>query len=269
MTIVELFQFCQNIVNKDVHGMPFGIDQFNNILSFVNLSLYQDSYATSKTVAEQGGEKLSQVLFKNNDLRNFVKNGLITISTTTIGGLTIGRSPYPADMEYPMMLWASGKDVEIVSAYQLGRIRSSVINRDFSEHPVAIETDGYFEIYPNDLTGLLLTYLKRPTTPYLDYCLDTNDVPVYMGVGSYIVYNLSLGYYNLYNADSTLAKANVTHDYFTGSAPSPLVTYTSLTSELEWADTKHTHLANMILERMGVNLRAPEVAQWAAGRGDK
>ena len=269
MTIVELFQFCQNIVNKDVHGMPFGIDQFNNVLSFVNMSLYQDSYATSKTVAEQGGDKLANVLFQNNDLRNFIKNSLITNTTTAIGGLTIGRSPYPSDMEYPMMMWASGRDVEIVSAYLLRRIRAGVINRDFAEHPVAVETDGYFELYPNDLTNLLLTYLKRPTKPYLDYCLDTGDVPVYMEVGSYVVYNLSLGYYNLYNQDGTLAKANVTHDYFTGSAPSPTVIYTSLTTELEWADTKHTHIANMILERMGVNLRSPEVAQWAAGRGDK
>lgn len=269
MTIIELFKFCQNIVNKDVHGMPFGIDQFNNVLSFVNLSLYQDAYATSKMVAEQNGEKLSHVLFQNNDLRNFIKNAIITNTTTTIGGLTIGRSPYPTDMEYAMMLWAAGKDVEIVSSYLLRRIRSSVINRDLSEHPYAVETDGYFELYPNDLTNLLLTYLKRPTTPYLDYCLDTNDVPVYMEVGSYIVYNLSLGYYNLYNSDGTLAKSNVTHDYFTGSAPSPTVTYTSLTVELEWADTKHTHLANMVLERMGINLRSADVTNWAAGRGDK
>ena len=249
--------------------MPFGISQFNNVLSFVNMSLYQDLYSTSRTVAGQGGEKLSHILFQNNDLRNFVKNSLITNTTTTIGGLTIGRSPYPTDMEYPMMLWSAGRDVEIVSAYLLGRIRAGVVNRDFSEHPVAVETDGYFELYPNDLTNLLLTYLKRPTTPYLDYCLDENDVPVYMETGSYIVYNLSLGYYNLYNSDGTLAKANVTHDYFAGSSPSPTVIYTSKTVELEWAATKHTHIANMILERMGVNLRSQEVTTWAAGRGDK
>lgn len=266
MTISEIFLYCQDVANKDVHGMPFGPDQFNNLIKFVNIELFQDSFAQSKVISEQGGSKLSAVIFDTNDLKNFIKTATLTAGTNTVGSLTVGRTAYPADMEYPMMIWSNGRDVEIVSVYKLGRIRSSVINRDFSERPVAVQTDGYFEYYPNNITGLLLTYLKKPDVPYYDYCYDENDIPVFMPVGSIIKYSLITGNYNLYSSalmSAVLLQANVTHPYFFNLAPSPLVTYTSLTTELEWDQTKHLYIAHKILERMGINLRSPEVAQYA------
>jgi hypothetical protein len=268
MTISEVFQYCQDVANKDVHGMPFGPDQFNNFIKFVNLELFQDAFAQSKVVSEQGGAKLSAVIFDTNDLKNFIKTAVLTASTNTVGNLTVGRSAYPTDMEYPMMIWSNGKDVEIVSVYKLGRIRSSVINRDFSERPVAVQTDGYFEYYPNDATDLLLTYLKQPSVPYYDYCYDENDIPVFMPVGSQIRYSLVTGYYSLYQYQDaephlTLIQHNVTHPYFYNLAPTPSVIYYSLTIELEWDQTKHLYIAHKVLERMGINLRSPEVAQYA------
>lgn len=276
MTIQELFTYCNDVVNKDVHGLPFGPDQFNNTLKFVNVELFQSAYSSARAVAEKAGEKLSSVVFDINDLRNFITMVALNTSTTAVGDLTVCRAPYPTDMEYPLSLWTTGKDVEIVSAYRLARLRASVVNRNFDEHPVAVQTDGYFEVYPNDLLAaasepeLVLTYLKRPSVPYYDYCYDEDDVPVFMPDDSFVVYSLVMGQYNLYqgtHASPTLLKLNVTHPYFDSSlSPNPTLYYDSVTVELEWDQSKHMDLANKIIERMGVNLRSPDITQYAVAK---
>jgi len=265
MTLDAIYQYVRDVSNKDVAGNAFSPDQFNNLLEFENLELFQTHFQKAKALAAKNEIPLADVLFDSSDLRNFIAESTIdTGAINTAGGLSRMRRTYPTDFEYPISLIADNKPVDIKSAMELTRIRSGVLNQNFNEHPVAVQIDGAFELYPNNLTTLLLIYLKTPTTPYYDYCLGvTSDTEIFMPVGSRVVYTLPHAQYNLYNSLGVLLEWNVTHSYFNNSFPTGGDTYTSLTVELEWDDLQHMIIANRILEKLGVNLRAPEVTQYA------
>ena len=265
MTIDSIYQYVQAISNKDVAGNAFSPGQFNNLLEFENIELFQTHFQKAKALAAKEEVPLSDVLFNTSDLRNFIAEDVpAALSQVAAGGLTRVRMSYPTNFEYPISLIADNKPVDIKSTTALTRIRSGVLNQNFNEHPVAVQLDGVFELYPNDLTTLLLTYLKTPTTPYYDYCLSVDsDAEVFMPVGSYVVYVPAQGQYNLYASDDSIIQEDVTHTYFDNSVPNSGVTYTSVTAELEWNETQHITIANRILEKLGVNLRSPEVTQYA------
>lgn len=264
MTINELYRYVLDVSNKDTQGLTFSPAQFNNILSFVNTELFQKVFEQVEASARQGGYKLSDMIFQTADLKNFIDTQeLITGTIRTYGSWTINELDYPVGYKYPLAAMNGTQNVSIWSASKLAKARTSVLNQNFNEHPVAIEKDGCFEIIPGTISSIVLTFLRAPAAPYYDWCLSEYDEEIFMPVGSYIQYSAILDYYSLYEANSTLIERNVTHDSIGTLTPNPAAIYTSLTTELEWDELKHTVLANRVLEKLGVNLRAPEVTQYA------
>lgn len=266
MTINEIYQYCQDVANKDMKGLAFTFGQFNNLIAFENIDLFQKAFTQAQALAKEKRVDLAEAIWSVSDLRNFIKTESLSPRTGLVGSLSVGRANYPSDFQYPIALMGDYRNVEILSISQLGRVRSGVLGRDLSTSPVAFCIDGAFEYYPNDLAVLALTYLKTPNEPYCDFCVSADDLPVFMPEDSYIVYIAPKGQYCLYESDGTLIEAGVTHTYFEGTAPSPSVSYTSLTTELEWDATRHIEIANRILEKVGVNMRSPEVTQYAVSQ---
>lgn len=280
MLIKELYLYVLNTSNKDNRGNACTPVMFNNWISFVVIDKFQNYFKQAQAISQQGNAELSDVIMALTDLHRFISTRSInaaksyiyeeaisvgdTAAPAPVLVLTVGIANYPSDFHYALSLNSNGRPVEIKSPLLLKKYRGGMVVESPDDSPVAFIEDGKIEYLPNDLTRLVLTYLRTPVKPFYDFCMSSADIEIYMEIGTYVKYDSTNTRYNLYSSNGGVLYNDVIHDFFEGLTPNPVVKYSSKTTELDWDETKHKEIANAILEKMGVNLRSPEVAQWAA-----
>jgi hypothetical protein len=251
MNILELYKSCQNLSNKDSKGNGFTIEMLNNELPIVSLEKFQSYWKLAQNIAASEKKDLAEVIFDLQNLSSFVAIENANDSKPEF-------IDYPADFRYSLSMVADNKPVDIRPYTEIGRFRRGFCSGNPDEKPLAFEGDGKFEMIPNDLKNIRLTYLRAPATPYYDFCLSADDLEIFMPEGSYVKYSLNmLEIFILYDSDGVLIESNVFREDF-----DILVRYNSKTIELDWPDVVHPQIANSVLERLGVNLRSPEIVQW-------
>lgn len=266
MNIYQTYQYLLDVINKDQRGRAFSIGQLNNMLPFESIALFQYYVAKAEQMAAQGQKELSQAIYEMADLSNFIETKLLEgYSQAPYGSIIIGRVNSPDDFQYSIALTTGNQPVEVVSIQTLQKYRRGVVHEDLAENPIAFIGNHNLEFLPNNLDDMVLTYLRTPAEPYLDYCVDDDDMEVFMPVGYYILYVYATLSLNLYDGTGKLVRLGVSHPFFDGYVP-PVnpVAYTSKTVEIEWDEVKWTVLADRILFKMGINQRDPLVIQSAA-----
>jgi hypothetical protein len=266
MNIYQTYKHLLDVINKDQRGRAFSIDQYNNMLPFENIALFQYYVTKAEQIAAQGQKELSQVIYEMANLSNFIETEeLVGYSQAPYGSILIGRVNTPDNFQYSIALTSGNQPVEVVSIQTLQKYRRGVVHEDLAENPVAFIGNHVLEFLPNDLDSMVLTYLRTPVEPYLDYCVDADDMEVFMPAGYYIIYVYGTLSLNLYDDKGKLVRLGVTHPFFEGYVPPVNPTaYTSKTVEIEWDEVKWTVLADRILFKMGLNQRDPLVIQTAA-----
>ena len=260
MTIQEIRQYCQDLSNKDSKGDGFTLLQFNNGLKFAVISRFENTWKLAQEISASEKRPLAEVIFEMGDLRHFVKREELTMgSMGSIGGIVYNYLNYPEGFRYTIGMSANNIPVAVMRYALANNKRSGVLIGNLDENPVAFEGDGHFEIIPNDVEPIVLTYLRKPATPYYDYCLSSDDLETFMPVGSRVQWSKALAQWILYDENGKLMLQEVTRDDFTDHNK----VYTSQTIELDYEDTKHKEIADEVLAQLGVNLRAPEIVQYA------
>jgi hypothetical protein len=258
MTIREFVQYCRDVSNKDENGNGFDIDQFNVQIKVVNVEKFQSYWKLAEDMAAAQKEALSAIIFRLQELSDFIEPIYDLTLVSEVGPVYSFRfAAFPSDYRYFMGMIIDDKPADLRPYTEINKFRRGLLNGDPDGRPLVFEGPGMFEFIPNDVKGATLTYLRIPKTPYYDWCLDSNDNEVFMPVGSYVQWNPSLKVFCLFDENGSLMVTSVSRDDF-----SKLSTYTSKTQELEWEDTMHVHMANAVLEKLGVNLRSPEIVQW-------
>ena len=252
MTIDEGYRYCQDLSNKDSKGNGFSLQQFNNELKFVTTEKFQSYWKLAQNIAASQKKELAAVIFEMQDLSAFVKDAGVSFPAGTV------FYTYPSDFRYTLGLILDDKPAEIRPYTQIGRFRRGVLNGNPLETPLAFEGSGRFEFIPNNIVDITLTYLRIPATPYYDYCLSSDDLEIFMPVGSYIDYVAVLGQYVLYTSSGSALEFNVTRDDLHTA-----LRYTSKTVELDWPDTVHAQIFNSIFEKLSVTMRNEHGMQFA------
>ena len=258
MTVNQIYQFVLDQWRKDHKGVVLPPDVFNNWIQFVSLDMFNGIVTQAESMAAQGNVDIADVIFQTVIFGNFIKDAAIATAQDTIGGLTIGYIPTPADCKLPlglMMMKPINLGVSNIitkkSPLLKTKYRASVLNGDVGNNPVYFVEDGRLEFIPNDLTDLILTYMRTPAAPYFDFCMSSSDQVIFMPVGSHIdiVVNGSVTTNVLYDVNGVVLASDVSSDKMTAS------TYLSQTIELDWDETQHEKIANLVAEKLGINLR--------------
>src|ERR1035437_9733128 len=169
MNIYETYKYLLNVINKDQRGRGFSLEQYNNLLPFESIALFQFYIKKAEEVAAAGQKEMSAVIFEMADLSNFIETKeLVGYSQSNYGSIIVGKVTSPDDFQYPVALTSGNLPVEMVSIQTLQKYRRGVVHEDLAENPVAFIGNHVLEFLPNDLEDMVLTYLRNPTEPCLD-----------------------------------------------------------------------------------------------------
>lgn len=279
MTIDKIYSYVLDLWRKDHKGVVLPPAVFNNWIQFVSLGMYDEIFTQAESLAAQGNVDMSEVIFKMTVLGNFISDVALVPTSGSVGGLNIAYVITPTNCKYPLGLQSVlplnngvSRVVELRSPVLKTKYRGSALNGDIANVPVGFVENGRIEFIPNDLTDFILTYLRTPAVPYFDFCVSSSDQLVFMPVGSYInnepfptvtpgpgedpppspdfPVGTTLNLYQRVGAfGSTLIASDVIKEGITTAI------YWSITSELDWDETQHMKIANLVAEKLGINLR--------------
>ena len=234
MDLNEIYETANYISNKEKSGNAFTPNQFNSIINILTPDFF-------KKKAEESGyfnkSKLSveiKELYSSKFLREFIINE--TVSTS--GAFT-----------YAYAFWVGAHDsdnnvlVELVTEDEFHDRISDSVMAPAADAICAVERATQVEVYPATINNINISYLRYPTTPFLDYYIDTNNRIQFLAAGATHTW-----------ATGEIDSAGTTHTL--GDAD-----WTALTVELEFIQDMHLDFLNEVLSRVGVRLTKPLLVQ--------
>lgn len=258
MTLANVIGLVNFIIDKDIDGNTITPNQANILLDAINLELFESEYKKLLQLSAVEGKYISRFLDRS-PIKTFVKHDEKDI--------TDGKMEFPENFAYPVLLeWyaitklptkdGQIRQIEVVDETEFGRRRSTLSRRPPGENPFAVVRDDGIHIIPNNLAKVQLTYLCKPATPILDYCIDniTNNV-VFLTTTMRLVPAGAL--LTVHDQTLGLLYSNVTYRYVVTS------TQNSLTVELAWDALYHEAIVNRILQKVGVSLDSRSIEQYS------
>ena len=178
MTIDQAYRFVQFVYNK-AQNSYIKPDDFNVLAPIMQLSLINDRIGNVKKY--KTGFPVSAVGFGlNQKTREELRPLLVKPTATTV---TAGLAAFPTDYLYYDTVTAGGYNVQEVQDDELAELNNSAIKPPSTRFPkMVIHSDG-IHVYPNTITSINLSYLRRPVPPKWNYTI-VNTEPVYSSSGS-------------------------------------------------------------------------------------
>lgn len=237
MYLNEIYKNLDVYMNQDGTDDYFGVDDFNRIIEEEQINFIIDVMKE-----EENKPNISRPM-----------TDFLLAATTQAASTTQYFWALPSDYLRMMSMTyipTSGikQPVEFISAREFVRRTNDILSPPLAENPVAyIEDYGgsrYFQTLPRKSTGTFgLFYIKKPSTPFLDYYINTSYELVF-----------------LYSYDSLTSITTGT--YRDGTAMS-LKTGASSTVELEIPIEFHNRFLERLMERMGVKDRDVSVINYS------
>jgi hypothetical protein len=145
--------------------------------------------------------------------------------------------------------------IDIVGEETFFALQNSVTARAKIK-PFARVSGTTMTVVPYDTFDFTLTYLKKQTAPYMDYCVDATNPTriIFMPVGSKVQLD-DAQVPCLYSSANVLLASNVIK---TGAYP-----VVSQTVELEWSAQYHHKLTWILLSKLGITIDEQKVVELA------
>ena len=236
MNLSDIYETCNYISNKHKSGNAFTPNQFNTLIELMNRPFFKKKVEESGYFENRQSMSYNDALRGSKNLHKFIVNETIAAS---------GSATYT----YAYPLGASDSDtdqlIEFISeAEYQDRISDSVLVPSASA-PVALERGDDIDFKPSSVVNVNLSYYRFPSTPFLDYYIDSSSVKQWLSAGA-------------------------THTWVTSEIDSSGTTHTagdadwsSLTVELEYGKGMQEDFFNEILSRVGIRLKEPVITQYA------
>jgi hypothetical protein len=252
MTLQEIFDLVNYVVNKEQSGDTMTPAQYNVLLKQVNSEYFNEEL--NRLVLAKTSPIGSDVI-SHSPLHDFIKSASCVVDST-------GAAPLPDD--YVHWMGCTCKDssnrlrpFEVVTPEIADGRRSNILG--LISKPFGYISDEAIQGYPYNIQSISLTYLRMPSPGYYDWGQDADTYQVYyLPLGSYLTNEITTNVFELYTSDGTYVKNIYKEGIRSGQLP-----YNSLTQELEWREHLHTKFVNLILSKAGINLSEPQVTQYA------
>jgi len=189
----DIYLWVNFLANKYQSG-AISDAEFNYALDAVNLDLFKlkvglpEEYQVNAPFARQAWQVSNKI---SDDMRYFV-------TQVDINKNVAGIFPYPADygafssMRYQRILNqlcdtpdVKTRTIELITDAELSeRLDNTIIPPDY-DYPVGAWYAAGWQVFPDIITTVSLTYLRIPVTPYRNYTLDpTTLLTTYEPIGS-------------------------------------------------------------------------------------
>jgi hypothetical protein len=172
MLIDKVYSAVSQLVNKDQVSGYLPPDEFNKYAEFGQREYIEENY---NPPTGRGYEST----FENTDDLSDIKSATSII-------VTAGRATIPTDYLHWSSCWANGTfdgegwttPVEMVRDNEWPERMASRVNKPSRKFPILKQMSTYFEVFPQDINNINLTYLKLPLEPWWNYTL-SGSTPVF------------------------------------------------------------------------------------------
>lgn len=235
MTLYEFWENVNYVSGRFPNGGAITPERLNTIFSLVSGEYFADCLKRSDMDALM-------------PFRKTRGEGTAPL-TTTDGTATLPDDYYVGAAGY---YGADNRMIEFVGDGEWVRRVGHAIEYPTEKYPLAKIQGGEVHVRPKTVNHIKFSYLRKPETPYMDYCIDATNPArvVYMPTGSEVVGG------ELKQGGTVLESNVLTKDGETG-------TYQSQTVEIEWPEQVHWKLVYLVLQKAGVNLSEQLVLQYA------
>jgi len=221
MTIYEIYSAVNFLLAKDKNGNAYSPSDFNIAIKAINEQLYTRELEKLLVKTEDG--RLKVIDDERAEIQHFRKTDSLPLGVL------------PTDYIQWISVKTDGKLADVVTPTIYDSYNTNVLRPLVAEFPSCVFFQG--QIVPTDSHDL--TYFRRATTPFMDYCVDSNGDIVFMPVGSTISGS------NLILNGNTIA-SGITH--LNGIT-------TSRTVELDWREKFHYEFIAPLVQWGMTNLR--------------
>lgn len=267
MTLGEILKYCNYVMNRDQLGDPVDPEEFNVLLSVVNIEKFNLDWKklvqvmnASNEAGKTGDNDMDHLLYEMTSLHRFL--------VFNEYGIYKFAAPLPADYRRVWRVQVLYEDedlwrkAEIISnPNELNSSSQDFLSKVSREHPIAYimydpdyfayEGYGIYGIPQDDCDRLRVWHLRNPKDAYYDYCVTETDLFLYMPPGSQVKTDNKL-----YDSGNNVLEENV-------SVPHGSLPYTSKSVELDWDIDEHVEFANLIIEKMSVYNREEKMTQFS------
>lgn len=169
MTLEQIYKLINLVSLKENNGNLFKIYDMNNAIVAIDSMFLRDKIREYEKYQDMPNVK--QSILAGKSINEMIVSGDITIST--------GSGSLPSDYVYFKSATGSYggslREVELVTeeekAYRLTKRFSKPVER----YPICTLRGTTIYVWPKSITPVSLTYYKSPSTPYLDYYINSND----------------------------------------------------------------------------------------------
>ena len=165
----QIYDTLLTAIRKDKRGLSFSPDDFNNIIVQVNQRIFRLNYAGFES------SKLSM-----DEMDSFKKvNVPINLDTNGIGILPSDYYHLVGDPYY-MHPTFGRRRVDLITSLEHGQREMDYLTKASITYPTtfmaygATSEDMSLYVTPTTCTPIYIDYLRKVTTPFLDYYVDTN-----------------------------------------------------------------------------------------------
>ncbi len=271
MNHLNIYNIINLMLDKDIRGNIMTPGKYNSLVPLVNLELFEQEWDKLKGYVSRSGIRIADALYQGSPL--------IAFKEDVIKAVIDGKITLPEDYEYLLAMLAKPgvkatdniyREVTEVSDREWNRQISTVLKNDLITEPIgrvigANEPQVQFMIIDNTY-NVVVTYLRAPTTPYMDYCINNeNDQMIYMPSGYYVKNYTSENEtkWRCYNDSDEIIATDVAYPNLPSDLTGVQDIYDSLTVEFEWRQTYYLNLINRILEKLGIPAQDQMVAEYA------
>jgi hypothetical protein len=193
MNLQQIFDYCNNIANKEQTGATCTPAQFQSYIEAANIDYYNlklglpQEYRPGQPIPRQAWELTNRM---TEDMRRFkVIMGGETTAPATLD--SHGQMLIPTDywmvssIRYRLVkntescgVLIKWRDVDVLKDADFNNRVVSTLKAPDMDYPVCCFYADYIQYYPKTLQFVTFTYLRKPATPVYGFTI-ANDTPVY------------------------------------------------------------------------------------------
>lgn len=183
MLVDKVYSAVSLLVNKDQLSGYLPPDEFNKYAEFAQREFIDLKYSPLQGMGYESTYKMTD------ELSPVKKQTSLTITN----GITVnsaGSATIPSDYLHfsaargTFIFGDEGKvvPIELVRDDEWAERLASEVNKPSKRFPILRQMDGYFEVYPQDINNITLSYLKVPLEPWWNYTL-SGSTPTFAETG--------------------------------------------------------------------------------------
>lgn len=237
MTLSELYNLTNFIINKDNGGTTLTPENFEDLVNRRQLDYFQEEYMSY--------EVTTGITDALRTFKTIIDQDDVSVVSSSYFALPSNYAHF-GSMSY-VNADGSYSPFDMVTKSQAIMRKASTLTTPSTTYPICYEFDNklYLETYSAALS-FTMTYLRYPTDVVLDYYIDVNGGFQYLAASA--THNWVAGEYDSAGNLKTGAESQ----------------YTSLTVELEWNEDDQFKILEYILRDVGISINEEGVYQYAS-----